>query len=112
MQNQFRVRKGAIRFPPGSLHLGNQFRPIIEPRIRRNPILTFEAGRLLFDRGFPGRPQHCVRQAHRPIQPDPARIRSTKSHGIYKALQERPLDGLTVPMKNAGDPAQSLRLSV
>ena len=53
-----------------------------------------------------------MRQAHRPIQPSPVRIRSTKGKGVSKALQERPLDGLTVPMKNAGDTAQSLRLSM
>jgi hypothetical protein len=53
-----------------------------------------------------------VRQTHRPIQPNRARIRRAKGKGIGKALQERPLDPLTVSMKEAGNAAQSLCLSM
>src|SRR6266849_1364425 len=112
VKDQFRVRSRTACLSPGSFHLRNQFLPAIETRIRHNPKLAFEAHGVLFTGCLTGRPQHRVCQTHRPIQPNRARIRSTSGEGISKALQERPHDGLTVPMKNASDPAQSLRLSM
>ena len=52
--------------------------PAIKPGIRRNPVVPFGTRGLLFAGRFPGRPQHRVRQTHRSIQPNRARIRSTR----------------------------------
>src|SRR6202789_1473347 len=88
-----------------------QFLAAVNARIRGDPQLAVEAGRLLLNLRFARRAQHGMAQANRARPPGPAPVRPAIGKERPERLQQPALHRRATALVNAHDAAQSMRAS-
>src|SRR5271156_4317151 len=88
-----------------------QFLAAVNARIRGDPQLAIEAGRLLLNLRFARGAQHGMAQANRALRPGLSRVRSTEGKKMRERLQQPALHRRATALVNAHDAAQSVRAS-
>src|SRR5580693_8997827 len=88
-----------------------QFLAAVNARIRGDPQLAIEAGRLLLNLRFARGAQHGMAQANRALRPGLAPVRPAIGKEMRERLQQPALHRRATALVNAHDAAQSMRAS-
>ncbi len=109
-KDQLRVGNGRKDAVARTIQFRQQLCAVVEPCVRRDPKAALETGGLPLTKGLARGPQHRMAQANRSIHPDFAGVRTAERKKIHERLQQPPIYGRTVPVKNADNSAQSITL--